>query len=473
MEQELVASLLSRFLGLAHLLYNYLRRDIEEGLFMKILIVSLTLMLVAGCGDPAAREPAGLPPLEQFEPDYSNLRGLNYIASYAPSDVAMWRLYDSERIDRELGYIKSVGANNVRVWLAWVVYDVEKEGFVAKFKDFLGLARRHGLSVMPILWDSCFGDARASYEDLDDWVANPGYERVQNPAFRAQGDEYVRALIEGAYGDPTVAMWDIMNEPAGEGIQDWLEHYAKLVKSLDPDRPITIGWAHAKGNEATAAWVDVLSYHPYGIFDRNREVWTESMREISARHGNKPIIANEVGGPGFFQAYEDVIAFFAPRNIGFSLFEASIGSTRFKHLQGFFFPDGSVRDREGVEAFMAHARSQGAVADRVLRVKTADEQGYVPSSTAKTRAEEVVEILLRWEEQDLSEDRLHYYTELLRWTYISLAWGGGLEGRVEEAVESGKELDEATQAGDVETVRAILTEQALLARDLLKANGFI
>ena len=306
----------------------------QENPFMRSLIVSLTVMLVAGCGDPAAREAVVPPPLEQFEPDYSNLRGLNYIASYAPSDVAMWRLYDSERIDRELGYIKSIGANNVRVWLAWVVYDVEKEGFVAKFKDFLGIARRHGLTVMPILWDSCFGDARASYEDLDDWVANPGYERVQDPAFRAQGDEYVRALIEAARGDPTVAMWDIMNEPAGEGIQDWLEHYAKLVKSLDPDRPVTIGWAHAKGNEATAAWVDVLSYHPYGIFDRTREVWTESMREISARHGGKPIIANEVGGPGFFQAYEDVIAFFAAREIGFSLFEASIGSTRFKHVQG-------------------------------------------------------------------------------------------------------------------------------------------
>ena len=97
----------------------------------------------------------------------------------------------------------------------------------------------------------------------------------------------------------------------------------------------------------------------------------------------------------------------------------------------------------------------------------------MPASTDKTRQEEVVEILLRWEQQDLSEDRIHYYTELLRWTYISLAWGGGLEGRLEEAVEKGKKLEEATQAGNIETVREILTEQALLARDLLKANGFI
>ena len=81
-------------------------------------------------------------------------------------------------------------------------------------------------------------------------------------------------LVEAAQGDPTVAVWDIMNEPAGEGIEDWLEHHAKRVKSLDPERPATIGWAHAEGNEAAASWVDVLTYHPNGIFDCNREVWT-------------------------------------------------------------------------------------------------------------------------------------------------------------------------------------------------------
>jgi hypothetical protein len=56
-------------------------------------------------------------------PDYSNVRGLNYIASYAPSDVAMWRFYDGDQIDRELELVAGLGANSVRVWLAWVVYD--------------------------------------------------------------------------------------------------------------------------------------------------------------------------------------------------------------------------------------------------------------------------------------------------------------------------------------------------------------
>jgi hypothetical protein len=63
-------------------------------------------------------------------PDFSNVRGLNYIASYAPSDVAMWRFYDGDRIDRELKLVAGLGANSLRVWLAWVVYDVEGDRFV-------------------------------------------------------------------------------------------------------------------------------------------------------------------------------------------------------------------------------------------------------------------------------------------------------------------------------------------------------
>ena len=67
----------------------------------------------------ALMNPAGTPAQERVEPvdaawetiraDFSNVRGLNYIASYAPSDVAMWRFYDHDQIDRELGYIKAHG----------------------------------------------------------------------------------------------------------------------------------------------------------------------------------------------------------------------------------------------------------------------------------------------------------------------------------------------------------------------------
>jgi len=131
------------------------------------MIVALALPAAMDAQDGTAAPEAVW---EVIRADFSNVRGLNYIASYAPSNVAMWRFYDHDRIDRELGYVKALGANSIRVWLAWVVYQVEGERFVKKFADFLSLCEKHRITVMPILWDSCFGDAKATYDDVNDWV---------------------------------------------------------------------------------------------------------------------------------------------------------------------------------------------------------------------------------------------------------------------------------------------------------------
>ncbi len=408
---------------------------------------------------------------EKIKPDYSNVRGLNYIASYAPSDVAMWRNYDSDRVDKELGYMAGLGANSVRFWLAWVVYDVEREKFIAKFKDFLRLCRKHNITAMPIIWDSCFGDKRSSYDDLKDWVANPGTERVKDLSFRPQGDEYVKAVIGAAKGDPTVLLWDVMNEPSDEGVESWLEHYCKLIKSIDKEHPITIGWAQAQRNAVSADWVDVMSYHPYGIWDKNRDVWTKAVREISAKHGNKPILANEIGGPGLFMLYEDTMNYFASRKIGFYLFEAMIGSTRFNNVQGFFFPDGTVRDMEPVRMFQDLARKQGAKPEGRFVLKTGG-PGYIPV-LSKTSGAEVVNTIRNWDPKKVDKSTAAYYVALMRWTFISIAWGGGLKDHLKEAIARGQKVDAAEKAGDIEELRKLLTEAAVLAQKLLPEYDFI
>jgi hypothetical protein len=404
---------------------------------------------------------------ESIRSDFSNVRGLNYIASYAPSDVAMWRFYDRDQIDRELGYIHRLGANSVRVWLAWVVFDVEGERFIEKFSDFLSLCEKHRITVMPILWDSCFGDAKASYDDVKDWVANPGTERVADPAFRAQGDRYVRAVVEAGRGSPSLLMWDVMNEPSGAKVHAWLEHYCRLVKSLDAKHPVTIGWAHAGGNRASADWVDVMSYHPYGIFDKNRQVWTTTVRQIARQHGDKPILANEVGGPGFGQRYEECLAFFEKEGIGFYLFEAMVGTNRFRNAAGFVFPDGSARELEPVQAFQQCARRQGVNASAPFTVNP----GKLPY--LKAGAREVADLVLNWNAVELTPENYAPREALLRWTLISLAWAGALEGHLDEAKRLGAEAEAAGKAGDVEGLREASSQLAALAAKLLVEHGFV
>ena len=109
--------------------------------------------------------------------DFRWMHGANYVASYAATDVEMWLHYDHAIIDRELGYAEKMGLNCVRVFLQSLVYHHDPPAFLAHFEDFLATADAHGLKVMPILFDSCFGVA-PSLESRHIWVANPGPDRM-------------------------------------------------------------------------------------------------------------------------------------------------------------------------------------------------------------------------------------------------------------------------------------------------------
>jgi hypothetical protein len=258
-----------------------------------------------------------------------------------------------------------------------------------------------------------------------------------------------------------------MNEPSGAKVHAWLEHYCRLVRSLDTKHPVTIGWAHAGGNRASADWVDVMSYHPYGIFDKNRQTWTATVREIARQHGDKPILANEVGGPGFGQRYEECLAFFQREGIGFYLFEAMVGTNRFRHATGFVFPDGSARELEPVQAFQEYARRQG------VKVWAQFPLNAGPLPYLKAGAREVADLVLNWDATELTPEDYAPREALLRWTLISLAWAGGLEGHLEEAKRLGAQADAAGNAGDVEGLREASSKLAGLAAKLLVEQGFV
>jgi hypothetical protein len=210
-----------------------------------------------------------------------------------------------------------------------------------------------------------------------------------------------------------------------------------------------------------------MSYHPYGIFDKNRQVWTDTVREIAGRHGDKPILANEVGGPGFGQRYEHCIQFFEREHIGFYLFEAMIGTNRFRNVTGFFYPDGTVREIEPVRAFQEYARRQGAQASATFSVRP-EGPGYL-----QVDPKEVAELILNWDDLELTPANYSQHESLLRWTLISLAWGGALEGHLEEAQKLKAQADEAREAGNMEAMKESMSKLAKLAARLLVEHDFI
>ena len=192
---------------------------------------------------PVARTPA--------KEDYGDLRGVNYVPSYARNDVAIWMDFDPVVIERELAYANTLGLNCVRVFLQYAVYEHDSKRFCDNLEMLLQLCDRHGIRLMPVVFDSCFGEFPdlANYRDKD-WMACPGQNRLGAQHW-PQLEQYVRDVIVHRRDDRRIVMWDVMNEPectsywqdANERDKIWtfLKHMLEYSHSLEPAQPLTVG----------------------------------------------------------------------------------------------------------------------------------------------------------------------------------------------------------------------------------------
>ena len=114
-----------------------------------------------------------------------------------PEDVQIWLDYDSGVIDRELGYAERLKLNTVRVFLQAAVYDREPNLFLERFEKFLGLCEKHRLRMLPVVFDSCFGEFPnlVNYRNKD-WMANPGQNRLGREHW-PRLEQYVRDVVGG------------------------------------------------------------------------------------------------------------------------------------------------------------------------------------------------------------------------------------------------------------------------------------
>lgn len=414
--------------------------------------------------------------------DFAKLRGLNYLPSWAANAVSQWRFYDGPQAGIELGYLSSIGANAVRVWLSYAVWEVEGATFVEKLEDFLGRAADHGLAVVLVVWDAIGQLPSATpYDDLTAWVANPGPPKVADPAFLPLADDYVAAVVGAALATQAEVVWDVMNEPDFQPLA-WLEHHLVLLQDLDPAHPRTASYFFAASAAATADHVDVIAYHPYGMFRRNVEAPTAEARAISAAHGGKPILATELGFPGGGgQRYEDVLAFITAESVGFFLFQAMIGDNPFfpwKGGTGLFFKDGTIRDLEAVRAFQSVAKAQGVPPEHFPLLNDGTGPLWIPYQPMPEGfgTPEATELLLGWEahygvDYPPVAEALDFYTTLFLWTFASF-W---LAGVVDDSgmVAPGEALDAleaAAAAGDWEAAEDALFFLAELAGGIVAAE---
>jgi hypothetical protein len=243
----------------------------------KSAVVLPLLVLLALLGTPSMTWSAAADPwpAEKANDWYARqpwLVGCNFLPSTAVNDVEMWQAesYDAATIERELGWARDLGFNTVRVFLNFVVWEADADGLKKRFDQFLAIADKLGIRVMPILFDDCFKpEPRVGKQDNpvpgvhnSQWVHSPGVRRVQDKTCWPMLEKYVKDMI-GTFGqDRRVVIWDPYNEPEPRN-QPLVVATFRWAREVNPSQPLASVW----GAEPIS---DLINMHTYKTLEATK-----------------------------------------------------------------------------------------------------------------------------------------------------------------------------------------------------------
>jgi hypothetical protein len=261
------------------------------------------------------------------------MTGANYVPSDAINQFEMFQAatWDPALNDRELGLAASVGMNVVRVFLQDQLWEQDAAGFRKRLEEFLGIASRHGIRVIFVLFDSCWdpmpqlGPQHPPIPGVHNsgWVQSPGAQRLADPSYEQRLKDYVTGVVGAFASDERVLAWDVWNEPNNEDSP----HYRNAVspqktelvnallpkafawaRSVRPVQPLTSGvwygsWTEGKDESRTTriqlAESDILSFHNYDW----PEAFEGRIKELMAY--GRPVLCTEFMARGEGSTFDE------------------------------------------------------------------------------------------------------------------------------------------------------------------------
>jgi hypothetical protein len=279
------------------------------------------------------------------------LVGCNFVPSNAINQLEMWQpeTFDLATIDKELALAKGLGFNSVRVFLHDLLWEQDARGFLSRIDQFLGVADKHGIGVMFVLFDGVWDPDPKLGKQRDPkphthnsgWVQSPSREVLKDPARHESLSPYVKGVIGRFKDDRRVHVWDIYNEPDNTNVNSYgaksktkteLPDEQKKAMSLalitkafgwaregNPSQPITSGvWA---GSWKTvdemspmarfcAEQSDVITFHSYNPLN-DVKARVEDLRQF-----NRPILCTEYMARPAGSTFETILPYFMEQKIG-------------------------------------------------------------------------------------------------------------------------------------------------------------
>jgi hypothetical protein len=261
------------------------------------------------------------------------LVGANYIPSNAINELEMFQAatFDPAINDKELGMAESIGMNTVRVFLQDQLWEQDSAGFKQRLDTFLGIAAKHHIKPLLVLFDSCWepdpklGPQHPPIPGVHNsgWVQSPGKARLHDPAVEPQLKAYVTGIVGAFAKDDRILGWDIWNEPDNRG-RDRIEDVATKVQRVDELLPKAFAWArsaHPTQPLTSGVWVgnwsdpaqesattkiqldesDVITFHNYG-WPEDFEARIKQLQVLG-----RPIICTEYMARGAGSTFDGVL----------------------------------------------------------------------------------------------------------------------------------------------------------------------
>jgi len=285
------------------------------------------------------------------------LVGSNYIPADAINQLEMWQApsFDSQQIDKELGWAEGLGMNTMRVFLHDLLWQQDADGFKKRLNQFLDIAARHHIRPLLVLFDSCWepepklGPQHPPIPGVHNsgWVQSPGAAVLQDPAQYPRLKNYVTGIIGAFANDSRILGWDVWNEPDNtnrsspneptnkrEIVADLLPQVFQWARSATPSQPLTSGiWAGSPEQWSTPEkWnpvqrtqleqSDVISFHNYG--------WPEDFGEHVAalQRLHRPIICTEYMARSAGSTFDTVLPLAKKYHVGAINWGLVVGKTQ-------------------------------------------------------------------------------------------------------------------------------------------------
>ncbi len=243
-------------------------------------------------------------------------------------------------VDNQFATLAASGVNAVRVWFFQRMATTNGVRDWSAFDRTLASARAHGLTIIATLadqWDYCEGPYKDKF-----WYSG-GYKTTVLPGDTVPYRSWVQEVGSRYKDDPTVAMWELVNEaedapsaPCPSDAETVMYSFASdvsgLIKSIDPKHLVSLGGG-GNGNCGTLdtdfgkvmaiPTLDICSVHDY--WGPTVAISTDPYNGIQKRISdctalNKPIYTGESGikVQNVFSLAERASLFQAKRDAQFS-----------------------------------------------------------------------------------------------------------------------------------------------------------